>query len=222
MDALESDRPFDALLLLGDNVYPSGDPSQVEEAVLDPFAGVLDGGTQLLPVLGNHDDARGEEQAAALGMPGRWYVTRVGVVDVISLDSNRPYAADQLDWLEQTLSESDATWIIATMHHPPFSGGHHGSSIDVRAAFTPLFDRFGVDLVLSGHDHDYQRFRPISGTTYIVSGAGAKLRPTALADFSVAATSTRHFLDIAVFEDRMQVRAVDQDGQVFDRLTLRS
>lgn len=81
-------------------------------------------------------------------------------------------------------------------------------------------DRMGVDLVLSGHDHDYQCTRPINGTTYIVSGGGAKLRPTGLTDFSVAARSTLHFVDIAAFDDHLLVRAVDQDGMVFDWATL--
>jgi len=72
MDTLEAQSEYDALVLLGDNVYPSGDPTKLQNAVFGPFAAVLDNGTQLLPVLGNHDvrDGNGESQATAIGMPG--------------------------------------------------------------------------------------------------------------------------------------------------------
>lgn len=123
------------------------------------------------PVLGNHDvsDGNGDAHAAAIGMPNRWYATEIGDLLVVSLDSAQPDDPDQLAWLESTLRGTDAAWIIATMHHPPYSGGYHGSSIDVRNAFSPLFERFGVQLVLAGHDHDYQRSKPLDGVTYAVT-----------------------------------------------------
>jgi len=96
----------------------------------------------------------------------------------------------------------------------------HGSSIDVREAFTPLFEKYGVQLDLSGHDHDYQRSKPINGVTYVVSGAAAKLRPANRADFTEVAWSTYHFLDLLVWPDRLVVRAVNQSGEMFDTVTL--
>jgi len=222
MDRIEGLAEYDAVVMLGDNVYPSGDPTQVQSKVLDPFAHVLDGPTRLLPVLGNHDvtNGNGDAQAEALGMPGRWYATTIGNTLVVSLDSTRPADPAQLEWLNDTLASSTATWKIATLHHPPYSGGYHGSSIGVREAFAPSFERYGVDLVLAGHDHDYQRSEQIAGVTYVVSGAAAKVRDAHLADFSVAAWSTYHFVDIGIWPDRMEIRAVDQDGNVFDEFTL--
>lgn len=222
MDDLEASSEYTALLLLGDNVYPNGDPDELQAAVFNPFAEVLDGDTQLLPVLGNHDvqDGNGDAHAAAIGMPNRWYATEIGDLLVVSLDSTRPDDPEQLAWLESTLTKTDADWIIATMHHPPYSGGYHGSSIDVRDAFSPLFEEFGVHLVLAGHDHDYQRSQPVDGVTYIVSGAAAKLRPANRAEFTEVAWSTHHFLDLIVWPDRLEVRAIDQAGQVIDSVTL--
>lgn len=107
----------------------------------------------------------------------------------MALDSNRPNDPAQVRWFRQTLAGSTARWTIATMHHPPYSGSDHNSSLDVRGSFSPLFEQYDVDLVLSGHDHDCQRTRSINGVTYIVSGGGAGLRPTGLAEFSVAAAS---------------------------------
>lgn len=221
-DDLESSDEYDAVLVLGDNVYPDGDPDLVEQTVLDPLASVLDGPTRLLPVLGNHDvrNDNGDAQAAELGMPARWYATMTDDTLVVSLDSNRPNDPEQLAWLDTTLATSTASWKIATMHHPPYSGGYHGSSLDVRSAFSPLFERYDVQLVLSGHDHDYQRSRPINGVTYIVTGGAATLRPAQKADFTEVAWSEYHFVDIAIWNDRLQLSAVDQQGRLIDSITL--
>jgi 3',5'-cyclic AMP phosphodiesterase CpdA len=222
MDYVEGGVEYDALLLLGDNVYPNGDPAGVSRTVFEPFDAVLDGGTELVAVLGNHDvrDDHGDRQAAALGMPARWYSERIGDVLVIALDSTQPDDPEQLAWLQATLQQEQAPWTIALLHHPPYSGGYHGSDLTAREQFAPLFVRYGVDLVLSGHDHDYQRSVPIDGVTYVVTGAAAALRPTDRADFTAAAWSTNSFVDLAVYADHLDLRAVDQAGRIFDQATL--
>lgn len=212
-----ADRRFDGLVLLGDNVYPRGDPARLGATVFGPFAPVLDGGAGLLPVLGNHDV---EAQVGPLGMPGRWYARSLGPVLFIGLDSNRPDDAGQRAWLEQTLAGASEPWKIVALHHPPYSAGWHGSSADVRDAFAPLFERYGVQLVLAGHDHDYQRSTTIRGVTYVVSGGAAKLRKTGRADYTAASWSTYHFVDVAVWADNLQLRAIGQDGRVFDTATI--
>ncbi len=222
MDEVEADDEYDALLLLGDNVYPDGAPSDLGRVVFDPFEGVLDGGTRLLAVLGNHDIRNGNAglQADVLGMSNRWYSTEIGNAIVLSLDSNCPEDPDQLAWLESTLEATSATWKIAMLHHPPYSGGYHGSDLRVRDAFAPLFERYGVELVLSGHDHDYQRSEPVNGVVYVVSGGAATLRPAHRAKFTETAWSTYHFVDIAVWDDRLELRAVDQTGAMFDSIVI--
>lgn len=224
VDRYETEREYDALVLLGDNVYPDGDPDEVDRTVFEPFADVLDGSTRMLAVLGNHDvrDGNATAQAAALGMPGRWYATHLDGVLVVSLDSTLADDPAQLAWLESTLAEAEAEWIVATMHHPMYSAGWHGSSVDVRARFEPIFEAYGVDLVLAGHDHDYQRSVPLDGISYVVSGGAAKLRRTDRADFTAVSWSTHHFVDLLVWPDRIEGRAVDHDGRVFDTFTLRT
>lgn len=211
--------PLDALILLGDNVYPDGAPNRLDATVFRPFEPVLAGGADLLPVLGNHDADYAAEQVATLGMPGRWYAHEVGDVLFVGLDSTDPENPAQLRWLDDTLASSSAPWIVAAMHHPPFSAGMHGSDEDVRDEFVPLFERYGVDLVLSGHDHDYQRSFPIGGITYVVSGGGAKVRPTGSSDFTAYSAATLHFVEVAVWADRMELTAVGLDG-AFDRTVL--
>lgn len=223
MDRLDRDREFDALLLLGDNIYPAGDPAAIDAKLLDPLAPVLDGPTELIAALGNHDvqTGDGDPQIDALGMPGRWYERDVGPVRIIVVDSTRATDPEQIDWLRQTLSRTTtADWTIVIQHHPPFSAGYHSSHGPSEANLVPLYTEFGVDLVLAGHDHDYQRTKPQDGVTYIVSGGAAKLRPTSRGSFTDFAASTYHFAEIAVYSDRLILRAVDQAGGVFDTTTL--
>jgi predicted phosphodiesterase len=222
VDRLDAGRDFDALLLLGDNVYPDGDPSEVARVVRRPFAPVLDGRTRLLAVLGNHDveTCDGRPEMAALSMPGRWYAQRIGPVEVVAVDSTRADDPAQLAWLERTLADQSAPWTVVIQHHPPFSAGYHGSHRPSDRSLVPLYERHGVDLVLAGHDHDYQRTKPQHGVVYVVSGAAAKRRPTARADFTAMAASTYEFVELAVYADRLQLRAVDQHGGVFDQTTL--
>jgi 3',5'-cyclic AMP phosphodiesterase CpdA len=214
--------PYDVLLLLGDNVYPSGEPSRLPETVFGPFQAVLDAGAKLLAILGNHDirDEHANAQVAALGMPGRWYAERVGDVTFIALDSNDPMNPDQRAWLEQALAATRTTWKVVALHHPPYSAGYQGSSIDARQQFSPLFERYGVQLVLSGHEHDYQRSVPINGVTYVVSGGAADTRRTGREEFTAKAVSWHHFVDLNVFADHMLLRAVNQSGRVFDEIRI--
>lgn len=218
IDELDEQAQFDALLLLGDNIYPSGDPAQAQAKVFDPFGAVLDEDTELIAALGNHDvrDGNAPGHADALGMPHYWYATEIDDVLVITLDSNQPDHAEQIEWLRSTLSRPRPTWTIVMMHHPPFSAGNHGNDEDVQESFVPLFESYGVDLVLSGHDHDYQRSIPINGTTYIVTGAAAKLRDAGREDFTAVSWSTHSFVDLVVYPDRILGQAVDHDGRAID------
>lgn len=213
---------YDLLLLLGDNVYPTGDPARLPATVFRPFRGVLDQGTPLAAILGNHDvmAGHGDAQMRDLGMPGRWWSRTVGDVLVVGLDSNTPDDPAQLAFLERVLATSKARWRIVALHHPPYSAGYQGSSKHVRKVFQPVFERHHVQLVLSGHDHDYQRSDLIGGVTYVVSGAGAGTRRTGTAGFTARSFSWHHFLDISVYPDRMVLRAVNQDVRVADEAKL--
>jgi 3',5'-cyclic AMP phosphodiesterase CpdA len=217
-------EPYDVMLFLGDNVYPSGDPAKLPGTVFGPFADVLDGGAELLAILGNHDVEAGwgDAQMDALGMPSRHWSRQRGDVVIVGLDSTRPTDPEQIEFLERTLAATTATWRIVALHHPPYSAGYQGSSTNVREIYSPIFERYGVQLVLSGHDHDYQRSVAIDGVTYVVSGAGAGTRRTGDDAFTAASYSWHHFVDIAVVGDRLTLRAVGQDGSVFDEVVLRA
>ncbi len=217
-------EPYDALLLLGDLVYDGGDAQEVDRVVTAPFAPVVDSGAVLVPVLGNHDYDSGEQQQilAELGRQRPWYVERVGPVRVLALDSNLVEVAEQSEWLRDRLEtpQPPRTWTVVALHHPPYSAGANGSDLDVRQAWGPLFAAAEVPLVLAGHDHDYQRSIPVDGVTYVVSGAAAKLAAVDQEDFTAVSASTRHYLDLLVYDDRLVVRAIDQAGRLVDMFSV--
>jgi 3',5'-cyclic AMP phosphodiesterase CpdA len=223
IDRLTGARGWDVLWLLGDNVYPNGDPARIPDTVFAPFAPVLDRGTRLLAIVGNHDvkEGHGPAQMKALGMPGLWWSTTIGDVLLVGLDSNTPDDPKQRAWLEATLARSDARWKIVSLHQSPYSAGYQGSSMAARRSFTPIFRRYGVQLVLSGHDHDYQRSKPLGGVTYIVSGAAAGSRRTSERSFTAVSFSWHHFVELDVYADRIVGRAVNQAGRVADEWTIR-
>jgi 3',5'-cyclic AMP phosphodiesterase CpdA len=222
MVAEHARRPFDALVLLGDNIYPDGDPRRAGEAVLEPLAPMLTRGVALVAVLGNHDVDRGQgdEVAHRLGMQGRWYERRFGDVQLVALDSTNTADSEQRAWIDRTLAHSDPAFRIVALHHPPYSAGWHGSSREVRRAFGPTFARHGVDLVLAGHEHDYQRSKPIDGTVYVVSGAATHLRATGRRRFTAAAHARHHFLDLWVIDEQVVIQPIGHDRQPFDQAFL--
>jgi predicted phosphodiesterase len=221
LEELSATDKYDALLLLGDNVYPSGDPARLDAVVFEPFGPLLDGGTRLLAIVGNHDEDHADEQMRALGMPGRWWAESWDEdLLVVGLDSNDVDDPAQREFLERTLAASPARWKIVAVHHPPYSAGYQGSSTEVREAFSPLFERYGVQLVLSGHEHDYQRSVPVNGVVYVVSGGAARTRRTGEDDFTAVSFSWHHFVDLSVFDDHLVVRAVNQDLRVADDATI--
>ena len=225
LDQTRGRAPYDALVLLGDLVYEDGDADEVDTAVIEPFAPLTARGTELVPVLGNHDYESGEQDEilAALDREASWYVEQVGPVRIVALDSERVDDPEQRSWLEQVLAQPrpPGTWTIAAMHHPAYSAGHHGSTAGVQRHWVPLFARYDVPLVLAGHDHDYQRSLPLDGVTYVVSGGGAKLRPTGGDDFTAVSASVLHYLDLLVYPDHIDGRAIDQSGRLVDQFTLR-
>ena len=218
-------HPFDGLVILGDMIYPDGDSDLVDERILNPYSPLLEDGAELIPVLGNHDYGS-DEQMHILDRLGRnrsWYVEDSGPLRVIVLDTERVEEQSQTEWLVDALDGGSGSqgWTLVALHHPPYSAGYHGSSLDVRDAWAALFAAADVPLVLAGHDHDYQRSEPVDGVTYVVSGGGgASIRPTGTADFTSVSVSTTHFLDLLVYDDRLVARAIDASGRLVDRFTL--
>ncbi len=146
-------------------------------------------------------------------------------VEIFILDSSTPQITgaagpEQIAWLEGALSASTAPWKVAAFHHPPYSSGGRGSSVEVREVLEPLFVQYGVDLVLTGHDHHYERTVPLDGVTYVVSGAGSKLRAAGASDFTAVSENTLQFMIAEATTDSLVLRAVGADGAIIDEFTL--
>lgn len=221
IQAEDDKADFAWLVLLGDMIYESGDPTLIHKVVIEPYAGTLDDDTKLAPVLGNHDVimGKGDEIMATLGARDRWYRIGDDRLLLVVLDSTRPNDSDQLEFLETTLATANSDWLVVALHHPPFSAGSHGSNPTIQEIFVPIFEEYGVDVVLAGHDHDYQRSHPIGGVTYVVSGAGARLRPTGTLSFTAVSSSVAHFVSLDVLPGSLTFEAIAQDG-VVDRFEL--
>ena len=169
--------PLDAVLALGDLQYDCGAASGFRESY-DPTWGRLKSVTH--PAPGNHEygtngadcDPAGQAAGyfgyfgAAAGDPGKGYYSfDVGAWHVIALNSNCSSAggcgagSPQEAWLRTDLAAHPAACTLAFWHYPRFSSGVHGNITATKAFWSDLYES-GADLVLSGHDHDYERFAP--------------------------------------------------------------
>jgi 3',5'-cyclic AMP phosphodiesterase CpdA len=225
MKRFESRHPGNMLVVLGDNDYTKSAP-RFRANWSRSFGWARRSGLRVAGVLGNHDYEvnRGRYQFRLLGMPGPYYTRRLGDAQLFFLDSNL-VSDRQTAWLERELAESTSTWKIAVLHHPPYTcGGHLGDS-SVQQRWVPLFEDYGVQLVLSGHDHNYQRFAGRNGVTYVVHGGGGAglYRLGGCPSSYPPRVRTRYehgFLSVSMGPDDLEVTAVDLRGRVRDRFTL--
>ena len=186
------------LVLTGDNIYPHGvesvtDP-QWKEHIEDAFAPLIER-MPLYPCLGNHDHEGNPDAQVEYGRKNEWWklpapyhsfvipmngssneTVEFFVIDTMPL-RNRPMIAltpsEQLRWLDEAMSRSTATYKVAVGHHPCYSGGPKGGSSKVRWHASRIFTEHGLDLYLSGHNHDLELIESDRGWIQVVSGAGA-------------------------------------------------
>lgn len=178
-EEMMSDRasfPFDFVLMLGDNIYGGQSAADIKRKFEDPYSPLLGAGVKFYAVLGNHDSTN-ERFYKPFNMDGkRYYAFKKGDVQFFALDSNY-MDPEQLGWLKSQLSASDAKWKICYFHHPLYSDGKmHGPDLDLRHLLEPLFLQYGVNVVLAGHEHFYERLKPQSGINYFILGSSGQLR----------------------------------------------
>jgi 3',5'-cyclic AMP phosphodiesterase CpdA len=220
----EARNPADYLVTLGDNDYTE-DPEEFHENWESSFGWWRRAGVRVAGVLGNHDVRvqGGRYQFDELSMPRRYYRRAIGPVEVYLLDSNDVDNA-QTTWLRRTLSRSRARWKLAAFHHPAFTCGAYESHRSVVSRWVPLFERYRVRLVLSGHDHNYQRFAPRRGVRYVVHGGGGQRlyelrRCPSSYPRRLSARREHGFVYLAIRGDRLDGWAVDRQGRRSDRFT---
>lgn len=243
-----ADLDLDFVLHTGDVVYSIEQNADAYEAYALkyylPFAPLL----RMAPiytVVGNHDV---EQEAMYQGTPfiyhafppfvdphfsasdvgglNRWYAIAYGDIQFLMLDTqtffNEPGRAEQLAWLSERLADEHFTYSIPVFHVPPFSSGLHPyDGTAVRSEWLPRFETAKVPLVLSGHDHNYERL-VANGITYIVTGGGTSViyDQTIPAPESAIFVKQSHFVVLDIHPDRIDLRAVALGGSVIDQATI--
>lgn len=235
-------RPDAAFFLMAGDLVNSGAERWDWDSFFENSRGVFDH-RQLVPVLGNHEYQGGEPKLYLAEFklplngprnfpPKRAYSFEYSNAKFIILDSNQGLEK-QTPWLEQELAHTKATWKFVSYHHPAYSSGTSRDNPELRNLWTPLFDRYHVDLALQGHDHAYLRTHPMraqqrvatakDGTIYIISVSGTKHYEQLQHDYTEVGftkLSTYQVLDIAIEGNRLTYRAHDVDGKVRDEFVI--
>jgi len=185
LDRVHQAVSLEGIILLGDNTPLWGSPSRsLRKTFTIPYASLIGRGAQFFAILGNHDLRRGMKEHQLYfpqyNMNGRPYYSKVfgeNLVEVFFLNSNGiENDAPQIQWLEQALGQSNARWKVVAMHHPLYTAAkHHPADPVLTALLEPILLEQGVTMVISGHNHIYERLHPVKGITYLTAGSGGKL-----------------------------------------------
>ena len=214
--------PFPIVVMMGDNIYGADRPQDFVAKFEAPYKGLLEKGVKFYASLGNHD-SREQRYYKHFNMDGKLYYTfKAPKEDVRFFALETTYMdPDQLKWLEDELKKAGEKWKIVFFHHPLYSSSRtHGSQQKLRAVLEPLFITHGVSLVLSGHDHAYERITPQSGIQYFVEGSSGQLRsgdlrkPSPLTAFGNDTEQT--FMLMEVDGDNLTFNAINRKGSVID------
>jgi hypothetical protein len=216
--------PFDVVIMLGDNMYGGQTPADFVKKFEQPYAALLAANVKFQASLGNHD--RPQNVSYKLyNMGGQRYYTYVRKnVRFFALDSTL-MDPKQLAWLDTALKDSHEDWKICYFHHPLYSNAsRHGSSVDLRLLLEPIFVKYGVNVVFSGHDHVYERIKPQKGIYYFVSGAAGQLRKGNMRPTAQTAASfdqDQSFMLVEVAGSEMFFEAVSRTGRTVDSGVIR-
>lgn len=212
--------PFEFVLMMGDNMYGGESPKDFVEKFSGVYKPLLDGKVKFYAALGNHDLAL-QANYEHFNMNGKeYYRFKKGNVAFYALNSNY-MDKKQLQWLQDQLKLDTSEWKVCFLHHAPYSSAKsHGSDDGLREALEPIFVQYGVNVVLTGHDHVYERVKPQKGIYYFVSGAAGKLRKGDIKKSSPltdkAFDQDLHFMLFEVVDDQMYFQAISRTGETID------
>ena len=251
---MEKFRP-DFVMHTGD-MLSEGLEEMADEEYFRPYAPLL-ARTPFFLTLGNHDYGRDLKTAAGkgflkanytpyhstplTGLPPHYYFFDVAHARFFVLDTNAFFGArfapaltpesKQYKWLQHFLSKSaDKTWKFVVLHEPLYSTGAHGTLEEEVKALEPLLQKYKVDLVLQGHDHNYERTLPVKdglpdqagGITYITLGGGGS--PLYIQrrneEWSAKFLPVYHFAIFDVKDKALKMTVYDKAGDVADTFEL--
>jgi 3',5'-cyclic AMP phosphodiesterase CpdA len=221
--------PYDFVVMLGDNVYDGGTPEDYRRKFELPYKTLLDDGVEFFATLGNHDSIN-QPNYAPFHMGGKRYYTfradqsllarltattvQFFMIDTETLDQT------ELDWIDREMGRSDAAWKVPIMHRPMYSSGRYATPARLfRLAMEPIFLQHDVRVVLSGHEHFYERTMPQRGITYFISGGAGSLRYGDIAPSPLVAKGfdvDYHFMMFEVTRDTLFYQAIARTGHSVD------
>lgn len=206
----------------------------------EAFAGIEAFATShtTLAVTGNHEYIKGLFQKSEQRFPlhfayfldnyhregSCYYSIRYDNAELYFIDSNSdlPALIKQRNQLKEALSQSTAQWKIAVMHHPPYSIRRKSNNLHQRRLFAPLFEQYGVQLVMAGHEHGYARIHPNNNLPiYTISHCSPKEYRHKNRDIAVCyGNGNRYYQHIAIDGDTLQATTFTTDGDCYDTVTI--
>lgn len=261
---------FDLWISTGDSAYPSGSRSDYQRELFNAYPALLPH-YPYIPVYGNHD-ARNNQFFKLFTLPKggelggepsgteHYFSQNSGELHLIFLDSTSQKLtndAEMARWLRADLRSNQQRWTLVFFHHPPYTKGSHdsdsfidsgGRMADIRKEIVPILEMGGVDMVISGHSHVYERSFQLkghygpshtlreemvvdrdncsergAGTHYLVVGASAKQGGGELNHPAMAlATREMGSLVIDINHDEIRTRYIDMAGGVLDQFSIKA
>jgi hypothetical protein len=217
-----TEYPFDLIVFLGDIAYSDGTDKQLQDNFFAVYKNILRY-VPAYPTLGNHERHTRKGQpyfdAFVLPSPERYYSFDWGDVHFVAIDTTHR-DTEQVVWLQHDLAKTKQRWKIVFGHHPPYTNSLRGPQMWIRRAYAKIFTDNKVDLVLSGHEHQYERFR-VAGVNYVISGGGGgQLMRFFGSTKSLAKATVHHFLHFDVTANTLVMKAIDIDGKLIEEMKL--
>ena len=222
--------PYDLVLMLGDNIYDSHTAADYRAKFEEPYKELLDAGVTFQAAIGNHDDSN-QIHYGKFNMGGQRYYSfrrrestiKGGITGAgarfWALDS-RTLDPEQLAWLQQGMKDSGSRWKIVFFHHPIYTSGRYtAGASSLRRALEPVLVEGDADVVLSGHEHFYERTHPQRGIFYFVSGAAGSLRPGDIKSTGLTARgfdTDYSFMLMEIAGDELYFQAISRAGATVD------
>jgi len=221
----------DILLHTGDIAYDAGTENQFITSFFKAYQPLI-AQVPFYGSIGNHDyvtDQAGPykeffECPVKFSSTEDYYAFNYGPVHFVSLNTNLDYSegSEMYQWLVSDLQNTKKKWKVVFFHHPMYSSGEHGSTANMADILGPVFENNGVQLVLNGHDHDYERNVPVNNVLYIVTGGGGHSLYDQVTENTQSSlfVSEYHFLALRITDNKLIAEAIDKRGYPFDEFTI--